>query len=163
MQKAFRPRSMTSRGQAKCWGRRKESAILLLIHSLVKKSRIHLIYSSSRRPSKYYVRESLSCKIDFTREGTNRICEKELKDRDKLVETLQDQNKLIKNKFNKLKGVFGEHKSSRICTEGTLKSSKFSILDGTRHDIELRKAKSRAHRMSNIEEVMSKKDSIGNM
>lgn len=107
-------------------------------------------------------KSSTSCSSSLTREKRLIEREEEIKKRDAYIETLDEQNRMLRTRFNRLKGVFGEHRSSR--TEGLLKSSKLSLLEPPKQtDHELKKTKSRVHRMSNIEEVVSKKDSIFNL
>ena len=107
-------------------------------------------------------KRSISCSSRLTSEKKLKDQEEELKRRDALIESLDEQNRMLRTRFNRLKGVFGEHRSSR--TEGLLKSSKLSLLEPSKQaEHELKKTKSRVHRMSNIEEVVSKKDSIFNL
>lgn len=87
--------------------------------------------------------------------------EEEIRKQNLAIENLEDQNRVLKTRFNRLKGVFGEHRSSR--TEGLLKSSKLSLVESRQAEHEARKAKGKFHRISNIEEVIGKKDSIVNL
>ena len=86
----------------------------------------------------------------------------ELGDKNELIDSLEEQNRLLRIRFNRLKGVFGDHRSSK--TEAFLKAAKPGFLDGSKpSEADIKKQRTRAHRMSNIEEMMNKKDSLLNM
>ena len=65
----------------------------------------------------------------------------------------------MKMRFDKLKSMFSDHRSSR--TEGGMRlPGKQSDYLTKPTELELKRIKSRIHRMSNIEELMGKKESL---
>lgn len=70
------------------------------------------------------------------------------------IENLEEENKELKLKFHKLKGIFEDHRSSK--TETHLRASRQPFTESSG---DVKKVRVRAHRTSNIEELIGKKDS----